>query len=401
MRRSVRIALASLAAWVCLPATAQEFNRYEMMCGGGSVVDVTLYDLTQSAVSYDRRAIRTKGRLEINTDPSIRGRVYVLRDMSAGVMVLPVPEVAGQLDDLAMTLMGHEVEVTGCYQSRGASDAQALATMQTIAGVIQTWKILGPPEKPTKSVLDAAKLITLEGLLSDPGRQEGRIIRVVGKFRGRNLYGDLPVRSQRNSSDWVIKDDVFACWIVGKKPKGDGFDLDAGLKRDTNKWLEVAGRVVTRGSVVYLEAIHVSLTKEPRPDAEAKAPPPPPEKPKLPPVVVFALPLDGEQDVPRSTRFTVQFSKDMDETTFKGRIVVRYSGPVRPGDRVFDGVKLSYDQGRRALEVDPGDNLIAGRTVELLLLPGIVDVDGLELQPRPGHPAKGEALDVLRYKVGG
>lgn len=117
-------------------------------------------------------------------------------------------------------------------------------------------------------------------------------------------------------------------------------------------------------------------------------------------MVVFALPLDGEQEVTRSTRFVLQFSKDMDESSFKGRVVVRYVGPVLPGDRAFDGVKLGYDQGRRALEVDPGDNLITGRAVELLLLPGIVDLDGLELTPRAGHAQGEEALDVLRYKVG-
>src|SRR6185436_632710 len=183
----------------------------------------------------------------------------------------------------------------------------------------------------------------------DPGRQEGKIISVVGKFRGRNLYGDLPLRSQRDSADWVIKDDVFAVWVSGRKPKGDGFELDAGLKRDTNKWLQVVGRVATRGPVVYLEAIHVSLTKEPRPAAEVKAAPLPPSKPKVPPVVVFALPLDGEQDVPRSSRFVVQFSKDMNEESFKGRVVVRYLGPIQPGDKPFDGLRLSYDPGRRAL----------------------------------------------------
>lgn len=399
--RRIRAAFIALAV-VAVPAAArpasqenQAFDRYEAQYG--TPVDVTIYDLVQGGMSYEGRAIRTKGRLDISSDASTRGRVYLLRDMSAGVYIVPVRELAGLLDEMGMTYMGHDVEVTGLFQRSAAADAGAIG--QQVGGVIQFWKIVGPPEKPTKSVLDAAKLMTLEALVSAPGRQEGRTIRVVGKFRGRNLYGDLPVRSQRESSDWVIKDDVFACWITGRKPKGDGFDLDAGLKRDTNKWLEVVGRVAARGSVVYIQAISVMLTKEPRPAAEVKAPPPPPEKPKVPPVVVFTLPLDGEQDVPRSARFMVQFSKDMDEATFKGRIVLRYTGPVRPGDRVFDAVRLSYDQGRRALEVDPGDNLIPGRTVELLLLPGIADIDGLELEPRPGRP-KGEATDVLRYKVG-
>jgi hypothetical protein len=398
------LAFATLLA-LAAPLAAQEgqgYNRYEMQCGGGNVADVSLYDLTSTVVSYDRRAVRTKGRLEINVDPTIggrAGRAYVLRDMSSAVLILPVPEMAGQLEEMAMSLMGHEVEVTGCFYGMQNADPTQQA-MQQVGGAIQTWKLLGPPEKPTKSVLDASKLLSLEGLLSNPDRYDGQTVKVVGMFRGRNLYGDLPSRSQRNSSDWVIKDDVYACWIVGKKPKGDGFELDAGLKRDTNKWLEVVGRVATRGPIVYLQAVYVGLTKEPRPAAEVKAAPLPPEKPKVPPVVVFALPLDGEQDVPRSSRFVVQFSKDMDETSFKGRVVVRYLGPVQPGDKPFDGVKLNYDQGRRALEVDPGDNLRTGRTIELLLLPGINDVDGLELKPRRGEQNGDGALDVLRYKVG-
>jgi hypothetical protein len=63
-------------------------------------------------------------------------------------------------------------------------------------------------------------------------------------------------------------------------------------------------------------------------------------------------------------------------------------------------VTISYDGGRRALTVDPGDVLRNGRQIELLLLPGIVDVDGLELEPRPGRTV-GTAVDVLRYRIGG
>jgi hypothetical protein len=58
---------------------------------------------------------------------------------------------------------------------------------------------------------------------------------------------------------------------------------------------------------------------------------PPPEKPKKPPVVVFALPLDGDVEVAPDSRFVVQFSKDMDESTFDGHVLLRYTGPVLPG----------------------------------------------------------------------
>jgi len=61
---------------------------------------------------------------------------------------------------------------------------------------------------------------------------------------------------------------------------------------------------------------------------------------------------------------------------------------------------MTYDGGRRALTVDPNDVLQPGRQVELLLLPGIVDIDGLPLEPRPGQQV-GVAIDELRYRIGG
>lgn len=393
--------LAAVIALVAPAAIAQEqYDRYDAMYG--TPVDVSLTDLASAAaVSYEGRAIRTHGRLEIDSGSAGSGssRLYMLRDIGGSVYITPVRELAGLLESDSMKWLGQEIEVTGLFRPTSQTGAAGASAMQA-SGIIQFWKFTPPAEKPTKSMIDAARGLALEALVRDPGRQEGKTVSVVGKFRGRNLYGDLPLRSQRDSADWVIKDDLFAVWVSGRKPKGDGFELDAGLKRDTNKWLQVVGKVVTRGGVVYLQAMHVAITTEPRPAAEVKPPPPPPERPKVPPIIVFALPLDGEVEVPRNSRFTVQFSKDMDETTFKGRVVLRYTGPIRPGDRVFDAVRLGYDGGRRALLIDPGDNLLPGRVVELLLLPGIVDIDGLELAPRTGKEKGGEALEVLRYRVG-
>jgi hypothetical protein len=264
-------------------------------------------------------------------------------------------------------------------------------------GAIEFWSFLGPPEE-IKGPIRAPE-ITLEALVTRPGDRDGQTIRVVGQFRGKNLYGDLPARSQRDADDWVIKDDVFAIWIAGRKPKGDGFALDSGLKRDTGKWLEVVGKPETRAGVTYLRAIRVALTTAPSATAQAQPPPPPPERPKLPPVVVFAIPLDGEAITP-DAQFAVQFSKDMDQASFQGRVLLRYAGPVMPGDRGFGDVRLTYDEGRRALMIDPGDYLRPGREVELLLLPGIADTDGLALSPRSGSAVE-EAVDVLRFLVAG
>jgi hypothetical protein len=202
----------------------------------------------------------------------------------------------------------------------------------------------------------------------------------------------------------VIKDDVFAVWVTGKKPKGSGWSLDASLKRDTGKWLQVMGRVRARKGVVTLEAMDVVLSKAPQPivaaEAKAEPTPPPRPKPKRPPVVAFSLPLDGEREVAPDSVFQVQFSRDMDEASFKDRVLFRYAGRTQPGDNALDAVKISYDGGLRTLRVDPGDLLRAGRIVELVLLPGIVDIDGSPLETRPGVRA-GASVDVLRFQVVG
>jgi len=365
-------------------------DRYEAQYG--QPVEVTITDLVSSPASYERRAVKTRGQLEMGM--SLR-RSYVLKDtFGAGVTLVPVPEAESAFEMDARRWMGREVQVTGVFYQQGAISGGAES-----AFLIQFWKFIGPTEREIKGGALKAEEVTLEDLVSKAGKLDGRNVRVVGKFRGRNLFGDLPARSVRDSSDWVIKDDVFAVWVTGKKPKGSGWELDPGLKRDTNKWIEVVGRPETVENVTYIRALQVVLSSAPRPTAEAAPPPPPPAKPKVPPVIVFSLPLDGERDVPSTGVFKVQFSKDMEEESFRGRVLFRYAGPRLPGDREFVGMKVSYDGGRRALIVDPGDVLRPGRVVELRLLSGIIDMDGLALAPRPGRESTAATSDMLRFQV--
>jgi Big-like domain-containing protein len=365
----------------------------------GEPVDVTLDDLIRNPGEYDRRSVRTTGRLDLanSTSGSGAGYRYALRDnFGTSVRILPVPEIATEFDDRAKFWLGHDLEITGVLSQQQMNSA---TTAPGELLVIQFWGFVGPEDEgdPRKPI--SAKDVTLESLVNTPGKRDGDVVRVVGKFRGRNLYGDLPAASELKAADWVIKDELFAVWVTGKKPKGSGWELDPTLKRDTGKWIEVVGRPETRKGITYLRAIKVSLTSPPSATAEALPPSPPPERPKKPPVIVFAMPLDGEVDVPANSRFVVQFNKDMDQATFAGKVFLRYAGPRQPGDRAFDAVKVTYDDGRRALTVDPGDLLRAGRRVELLLLPGIADIDGLTLVPRGPVNAPPGAIEVLRYLI--
>jgi len=394
MVRWLPLGAALAAVLVATPLRAQisfgegGTDRYRALYG--DPIEVSVDDLVRGDASYDGRAVRTRGRL----DPADSlGGAYSLRGTFGGKLaIVPVNEVAPYWEDSARAWIGKDVEITGVYQEQAPTGTRG-------AGYVRFWEFVGPPDKSQAVRPDAR--VPLEHLVLRPDSYDGKTVRVVGEFRGRNLYGDLPTSSMLDRRDWVIKDELFAVWVSGRKPEGDGFKLDAGMKRDTGKWLEVVGRVEIRKGVSYVRASAVSLTDPPVRDgkvAEALATPTPTPPPPKPPVVVFALPLDGEV-VPATSQFTVQFSKDMIVSSFEGRVLLRYAGPPQPGDRAFSGMKLHYDGGRRALTVDPGDVLRRGRVLELQLLPGIVDVDGLELVAR-GEPAVQGVAEVLRYRVG-
>jgi hypothetical protein len=187
-------------------------------------------------------------------------------------------------------------------------------------------------------------------------------------------------------------------WVTNRKPKGDGFELDPAIRRDTNRWVEVIGRPSTRNGVVVVDALQVTLTQPPTPKADAAPPPPPPERPKVPPMIVFSLPLDGESDFDFSGRIIVQFNNDMEEESFKGRVGLRYEGPAVPGDPGFESMRVSYNPGAKALIVDPGVPIMRGRVLDLVLLTGIVDIDGQPLARRDGKPAQQDIAEMLRFK---
>ncbi len=355
----------------------------------GPIRDISLGDLVFSAESYNGRGIRVKGRV---TPDGIQGTSFELADAGARVTLIPIR--SNMNTEQMSQLSGEVIEVTGLFtstQGQAGGSGQALGS----AGVIQFWSWAGPPEKVGK---DRGAIISLEQLVARAGKMDGQLVRVVGKFRGRNLFADLPARSMRSANDWVIKDSLFAVWVTNRKPKGSGFELDPSIRRDTSRWVEVIGRPTTRNGVVIIDALEVGLTQPPTPKADAAPAPPPPEQPKIPPVIVFSLPLDGESDFDFSGRIIVQFNNDMDEESFKGRVGLRYEGAARPGDPGFEAMRVSYNAGSKALIVDPGAPILRGRVLDLVLLTGIVDIDGQPLTRRDGKPPQGDVAEMLRFR---
>lgn len=381
----------ALCAVLLASATAgqQAYDPYEQIYG--PPVDVPLAELAQGIVPYQGRPVRTRGTVEVAFNATSQERSYLLRDGGYSIQLLPRPEVYGAWDFEAASNLGRRMEFTGLYSAL----PEWLGTGPS--GVLEFWKFGPAPDEETERRA-RARTLTIEALIKRPERYRGALVNVTGEFRGHNLFGDLPVSSRRLANDWVLKDGLHALWVTGKPPRGEGFRLDPALRRDSGKWLSVVGRVETWKDVVYLRARSVALGKAPveAPAAEADAVP---AGPPQPPEIIFSLPLDGETDIPVETRFMIQFSKDMDETSFAGRLLLRYDGgpgAVEPG---FAQLSATYDAGRRAVAVDPGDVLRPGRRVELVLLAGIKDVDGLALVARPGTNAA-EGVDVLRFATG-
>jgi hypothetical protein len=382
------------AALCCLLASSAPAGAQDYEALYGPIIDVSLDDLFNGGTFYDGRGVRLTARLDLYAGAG--SNAYTLSEgVAAQVWLVPVPELRNQFEMEASRYLGRHVEVVGRFD---AGSETATAMRSGPRGRIDFWEFSGPPEKQDGEI--KASDISLESLVRSPGERDGQMVRVVGQFRGRNLFRDLPASSQMRSNDWVLKNDIFAVWITGRRPRGDGFRLDGTLKRDTGKWLEVVGKVRTRRDTTYIDALQVRLVSAPLDVAAGAAPTPtPPARTPKPPVVVFSLPLDGEV-IPTATLFQVQFNKDMDEDSFAGRVVLRYAGARQPGDRLFDGVRIEYDGGLRTLIVDPGDVLRPGRQVLLMLLQGIKDLEGLGLEPRSERAAaEAEVADVLSYRV--
>jgi hypothetical protein len=389
----MKFRLLAIIGLLALPSGARAQQQYDpeyLENLYGPVRDVSLEDLVFNPENYNERAIRVKGRLGMQ---NMSGTTWELGEAGARILIMPIRQGMGE--DQFRDLGGQMIEVTGLFRATAATSSTNPGAIAGSAGSLQFWSWAGPPEKLGKDF--KAAVVSLELLVTRAGKMDGQLVRVVGKFRGRNLFADLPARSMRRVDDWVIKDSLFAVWVTNRKPKGDGFELDPSIRRDSGRWVEVIGRPSTRNGVVVIDAAQVTLTQPPSAKADAAPPPPPPEKPKIPPVIVFSLPLDGESDFDFSGRITIQFNNDMDEDSFRGRVGLRYERP-QPGDPGFESMRVSYNAGSKALIVDPGAPILRGRVLDLVLLTGIVDIDGQPLTRRDGKPPENDITEMLRFR---
>ena len=216
---------------------------------------------------------------------------------------------------------------------------------------------------------------SVRSLAVEPWRFDGQTVTVVGNFRGRNLYGDLPGAPGRSRYDFVLRGTEGAVWVTDVQPRGQGFDLDVNRRVDTDRWLEVTGTVVREKGLVSLKATKVALSKPPQAAAVSDEPVAPPI-PLDPIDVVFNSPAEGETDVSGGAPIRIQFSRGLNEKTLAGQIRVTYVGVEGALD-----FKTAYDAANRAVVLSFAKPLEAYRTVKVELLEGLKGFDGAPVKP--------------------
>ena len=112
---------------------------------------------------------------------------------------------------------------------------------------------------------------SLRAIALAPEQYDGRTVTLVGRFRGRNLFGDLPVSVAKSKWDFVLQSADASLWVTGLRPKGKDFDLDPAARVDTGRWLEVTGIVHRDGAAEWLAAESYGWRARP-PTAWSKSP---------------------------------------------------------------------------------------------------------------------------------
>lgn len=219
---------------------------------------------------------------------------------------------------------------------------------------------------------------TVRAIALAPERFENKAVTIVGRFKGRNLYGDLPQAPGKSKWDFVLQSADAAVWVTTLRPRGKGFDLDPAARVDTGRWLEVTGTVHREGPLVWVEG---TALKEGAAQEEPPAPVAVQLPPEPPPRVIFSAPVEEDVDVERASSVRLQFSRPMEGKSFQDRIRVSYSPPSQGQAPPAPGFTAAYDPGNRSVEIKFKQPLERFQRVKVDLLEGIAAVDGQLLKP--------------------
>ena len=330
----------------------------------------TVAALVRFPFFFHTQAIRVRGKA------TEKDGLFQLEHEGARVWLMPGG--TGKLPD-----PGSDAEITGLYVDVGRlerTDARVTADFGTLSQRVlrRDWPAPGELLAVIVDTAVAAEPMnapSVRHVALDPGRYVEQEVTIVGRFRGKNLYGDLPEAAGPGRFDFVLQSADASIWVTGRRPKGEGFDLNVDNRLDTGRWLEVAGVVKEERGMAVLEATAIRIGRPPAesaPEAVVKVPVTMP-----PPEVVFSAPTQGETDVEPAAKIRVQFSRDLKEDSLKGGIAVAYAGVAAPPP----AFTVRYDAGRRVVEITFAAPLSPFANVQVVLKETIVATDGQPLRP--------------------
>jgi len=271
-----RALLASLAATLTVASSATPQLRPGAPAPPGPPTPVgtdtygeprgaSLTSIVAAEESYQRAHVRTEATLS----PLVQGRYWELRDASASVLLLLGHGLdAADLD----RFIGQRIELRGIV--RRVRPKEYIQGVDADLIEDPSLPALPPPSRDLPRVSLTALWFSPEGaerrgaepaaavvaaILADPAAYAKQTVKVVGSFRGANLFGDLPENTRRAAKDWVLLAADGAVWVSGRPPRGKGFSLDAADRGESSWRLEVTGKPEVAGGVVYLKASQVTL----------------------------------------------------------------------------------------------------------------------------------------------
>src|SRR3954471_22010729 len=231
---------------------------------------------------------------------------------------------------------------------------------------------------------------SIRSIVLNPSRYLDQKVAITGQFSGRNLLGEMPDAPGKSRYDFVLRSSDAAIWLSNMRPRlkdANGKDVELGLdaRIDTGRWLSLRGTLeMIRGMVVLdAEAGSLAAAKAPTETTREEEPIRVPAGP--PPEVIFSAPTQEETDVLMGTTVRIQFSRDLDPATLKGRIKAHYlqSQSAERGEPVTPPVEFTfqYAPANRVLELKFTKPLERFRTLNIDLVDGIVGTDGQPLKP--------------------
>jgi len=307
------------------------------------------------------------------------GPRFVLRGGEADIAVIlnnqstpsGIVEVRGQLIDIGRFEPG---------------DARVQAYTGPLSLAQENWPRPGEELVVNVTSVGEAQLATtpsVRGLALQPWRFDGQQVSIVGEFRGRNLFGDLPSAPGKSRWDFVLRMVDSAVWVTDLRPRGRGFDLSVDARVDTGRWLQITGTVSQERGLVRLTGTTIATTTPPQMTAVTDDDAPAPPVPLEPGEVIFSSPTEGDVDVLPTSSIRVQFSRGLDPASIAADLIrVSYVGGAAPGEPpALLPFTFNYDAGPRSIEITLTNPPERFRTIRVEVLEGIRTFDGAPVTP--------------------